>query len=511
MIPSVPRQLAGSSDEFDRESLPGWTLTSLGAAILDRRISAEEAVSAYLDRIEKYDSSLHCFTEVFADRSLETARAIDRRIAAGESVGPLAGCPIAVKDNLCTDWGHTTCSSEMLRNYESPFDATVVRRLRQADVIIIGKTRMDEFAMGSSCERGVGEPTRNPWDHSRVPGGSSGGSAAAVAASLCTAALGSDTGGSVRQPASFCGVVGFKPTYGSVSRYGLAAFASSLDQIGPITKTVEDAATLHHRIRGYDPNDSTTNPESNWFEPIDINIPITEMRVGVPRQFMSEANDPSVTLVYENAIETLRASGASIVEIDLPMMEYAIATYYVICTAEASSNLARYDGIRYGRRAKLQPGETFEDLYAKSRGEGFGSEVKRRIVLGAFVLSAGYHDQYYNRALKVRRLIKEDFDRTFAKCDAILGPTSPTAAFRLGEKTSDPLEMYLCDLYTVGANLAGIPAISVPAGFAEVDGGHHLPIGLQFTGSVLSDLKLLRIARTFQQHAAIEGRPSDFL
>jgi len=404
----------------------------------------------------------------------------------------MAGVPVAVKDNIATLEGRTTCSSRMLENYRSPFEATCVQRLRAAGAVVMGKTNLDEFAMGSSSEHCAWGPVHNPWDATRVPGGSSGGSAAAAAASLCGFALGSDTGGSIRQPASLCGCVGFKPTYGRVSRYGLVAFGSSLDQVGPLTRSVRDAALAYAVMAGADPRDSTS-AQTQVEDPLaELAKPIAGLRIGVPAQYMSAANDPRVNALVTAALDRLRGAGASIVPVELPLTDVGISTYYVIAPAEASANLARFDGIRYGHRAPARPGQSLDDLYAESRAQGFGPEVQRRIMLGTYVLSAGYYDAYYGRALKVRRLIKAEFDRAFEKCDVIAGPASPTPAFRPGE-LSDPLQMYLCDVYTVNTNIAGIPGISVPVGFAQ-EGAARLPVGLHLQAPAMADARLLRAA-----------------
>ena len=478
-----------------------WTLMGLRDTVAGRGASAEEVVRLYLERIDRLDPSLHCFNAVFHERSLTKAKQIDRRLAAGESVGPLAGCPIAIKDNLCTNWGRTTCSSRILENFEAPYTATVVERLENAGAIVVGKTNLDEFAMGSSTENSAFGPSRNPWDPSRVPGGSSGGSAAALAAGLCAASFGSETGGSVRQPAALCGVVGVKPTYGALSRYGLVAFASSLDQIAPFARTAEDAALLMSVAAGNDPKDSTSDPRADRMDFSEIVKPLAgNVRLGLPKQYLSDANDPSVATMFDAAIAVWKRLGATVVDLDLPTTKYGVPVYYVVATAEASSNLARFDGIRYGHRAKIGPDETLEDLYCKSRAEGFGEEVQRRIMLGTYSLSSGYYDAYYNRALKVRRLIKQDFDRAFERCDAILCPTTPSPAFKIGEKADDPLQMYLCDIYTVNVNLAGIAAVSVPGGMAAVDGGKtKLPLGLQFIGPTFSEPRLLQLAHAFER------------
>ncbi len=472
-------------------ALDELTATELRDRIAAGQISSVEAAQAALDRIGRIDPTIGAYLAVFRERALQTARDVDRRIAAGERVGPLAGVPLAVKDVMCSTFGATTCGSRILQNFHSPYDATVIRKLIEADAVILGKTNMDEFAMGSSTENSGLQRTVNPWDTTRVPGGSSGGSAAAVAARLCFAALGSDTGGSIRQPASFCGVVGLKPTYGRVSRYGLVAYGSSLDQIGPVTQTVADAAMLLGVIAGHDPADSTSVGED--LAPVEdyvgrLDEPVRGLRIGVTPGFNAGA-DPAVRKAVEDAVGSYRQAGAEIVEVDMPHLDYAIAAYYVIATAEASSNLARYDGVHYGYRTP-NPADYIE-VYTKSREEAFGKEVKRRIMLGTYALSSGYYDAYYLKALKVRNLIRGDFARAFERCDCPIMPVSPTTAFRFGEKIDDPLKMYLSDIYTIAVNLAGIPALSVPCGFDEAG----LPIGLQIMTPAFREEKLLRIAR----------------
>jgi aspartyl-tRNA(Asn)/glutamyl-tRNA(Gln) amidotransferase subunit A len=402
---------------------------------------------------------------------------------------------VAVKDNIVTKMGTTTCGSKMLEGYKSPFNATVIDRLILAGVELVGKTNCDEFAMGSSTEHCAWGPVLNPWDTKRVPGGSSGGSAAAVAARLCQGALGSDTGGSIRQPAAFCGIVGYKPTYGLVSRYGLVAFASSLDQIGTFTTTVEDAAVLVEVMAGFDPLDATCREEPAPALSQELHTPVKNLRIGIPSQYTGSQNHPEIEAAIAEAIETYKKLGATIVEVDLPLTDVGISTYYVLAPAECSSNLARYDGIRYGHRTQKKCKDLFE-LYSNSRAEGFGSEVKRRIMIGTYVLSSGYYDAYYNNALKTRRLICNEYKAAFSKCDVILGPTTPTPAFTIGEKT-DPLSMYLCDIYTANTNIAGICGISVPCGFSTQD-GNKLPIGMHLQGAWYDDAKLLRIAQMFQ-------------
>ncbi|HXG61140.1 MAG TPA: Asp-tRNA(Asn)/Glu-tRNA(Gln) amidotransferase subunit GatA [Planctomycetota bacterium] len=465
--------------------------------IVSGKVRAAGALERFLERIERADGRVRAFLTVTAEAARAQARRVDEKIARGEPVGPLAGIPVAVKDNICTADARTTCASRILENYVPPYDATVVRRLRAADAVIVGKTNLDEFAMGSSTENSAFFPTRNPWDLERVPGGSSGGSAAAVAAGMALLALGSDTGGSIRQPAALTGTVGFKPTYGRVSRYGLVAFASSLDQIGPFARTVRDAALLAQVLSGHDPLDSTSvdRPVPDFVG--DLERPADGLRLGIPKEYFGPGLDPEVRLAVERAIARMEAAGARRVEVSLPLTEYAIAAYYVVAPCEASSNLARYDGVHYGYRAR--GGEDVIALISRSRGEGFGPEVTRRILLGTFALSSGYYEAYYNRALKVRRRIREDFDRAFERCDVLVGPTSPTPAFPLGAKAADPLAMYLCDVYTVATNLAGLPGISIPCGRTSAG----LPVGLQIQGRAFDDLGVLQAARAFERELAL--------
>lgn len=475
---------------------PNDDLLARVAAVRDGRSTATARVDAALARIEAVNGALNAFHETTAEDARATAASIDARLATGEAVGPLAGAIVAIKDNICTTAGFTTCSSRMLAEYRSPFEATALTRLRAAGAIPLGRTNLDEFAMGSSSETCAWGVVRNPHDTDRVPGGSSGGSAAAVAADCCDAALGSDTGGSIRQPAAFCGTVGFKPTYGRISRYGLVAFGSSLDQIGPMCRSVRDAAALYEAMAGEDPHDATT--ATNAVDPTLADGPAdpATLRVGVPREHREGANHPGVAAALERTIDRLRDAGATIVDVELPLTDHGISTYYVIAPAEASSNLSRYDGIRYGHRAESRPGEGLEDLYARTRTEGFGPEVRRRIMLGTYVLSAGYYDAYYKRALQVRRLIKREFDAAFASCDILLGPTTPTPAFRIGAGL-DPVSMYLNDVYTVNANIAGLPAISLPAGVAE-DDGTSLPVGVHLQAPAFAETTLLRAASTVE-------------
>lgn len=465
------------------------TAREIADAVRSGRASALETTQAALDRISALDGSLRFILARTADHALARARQIDADLAAGRPLGTLVGVPIAIKDNICTSFAPTTCASRMLAGFTPPFDAHVIERLTAAGAIVVAKTNLDEFAMGSSTENSAVAPTRNPWNPDCVPGGSSGGSAVAVATRAVPISLGSDTGGSVRQPAALCGVCGLKPTYGRVSRYGLVAFASSLDQIGAFACDADDLALLFDAIAGHDSRDSTSLPNSARGAAERRDRPL---RIGVAREHFGEGLAADVRAAVEAAIEQFRAGGAEIVPVSLPHSPYCIACYYLICTAEASSNLARYDGVHYGYRT---PNPTdYVDVYAASRDEGFGAEVKRRIMLGTYALSSGYYDAFYLKALKVRTLIKNDFLSAFERCDLIAGPTTPTPAFRLGDKTADPLTMYLGDIYTVSANLAGIPALSIPCGFSA-DG---LPIGLQLMGPPLAESTLLSAAADYQ-------------
>jgi len=458
------------------------------------QVTSIAATEAVFDAIEKYEPVIGAYISTFKEQALSKAEEVDGKIASGRQVGELAGVPIAVKDNMCTTFGATTCASKILENFFSPYNATAVKKLLAADAVIVGKANMDEFAMGSSTENSGLKQTVNPWDRSRVPGGSSGGSAAAVAGRMCFAALGSDTGGSIRQPASFCGVVGLKPTYGRVSRYGLVAYGSSLDQIGPVTRTVADSALMMNVIAGYDGADSTsvdekTAPVPDYLEKIDE--PIEGLKIATVPQFVAGA-DEQVQKALSDAINVYEKLGAEIIEIEMPHLDYAIAAYYIVATAEASSNLARYDGVHYGHRT--QSPKDYIEVYSKSRAEGFGAEVKRRIMLGTYALSSGYYDAYYLKALKVRNLIRGDFAGAFEKCDCIMMPVAPTTAFKIGENIDDPLKMYLSDIYTIAANLAGVPGISIPCGFDD----RELPIGLQILSAAFTEDKLLRIARMYE-------------
>jgi aspartyl-tRNA(Asn)/glutamyl-tRNA(Gln) amidotransferase subunit A len=466
------------------------TLSELAAGLKARRFSATELAGAFLERIERAQAQLNAFITVEADTVLAAAAAADRALADG-SAGPLTGLPIAHKDIFCAAGSRTTCGSRMLANFVAPYDATVVARLRAAGVVMLGKTNMDEFAMGSSNETSHFGPVRNPWDRARVPGGSSGGSAAAVAARLAPAATGTDTGGSIRQPAALCGVTGLKPTYGRVSRYGMVAFASSLDQAGVLTISAEDAALLFGAIAGFDPRDSTSVDLPVPDYSAALNEPLAGLKIGLLRECFDKGLDAQVEARVRAAAEVLRQQGAQVSEVSLPNLPLSVPTYYVVAPAECSSNLARFDGVRYGYRCE-QPRD-LRDLYERSRGEGFGAEVKRRIMTGTYVLSAGYFDAFYLKAQKVRQLIARDFNRAFEQVDLLLGPTTPTAAFEIGSKTSDPVTMYLNDIYTIGANLAGLPGISVPCGFAD-----GLPVGMQLIGPHFAEARLLRAAHQYQ-------------
>ena len=475
-------------------SLHKLTLIELQRKFKAGEVTAAEIVRAYSLRISQVEPKVRAFVTHMQESLSVQAESLDRNLKSWRKTMPLSGMPLAIKDNICTDGVLTTCSSRMLQNFVPPYDATVIAKLRVQDYMLLGKTNLDEFAMGSSTENSAFGPSRNPWNLQCVPGGSSGGSAAAVAAEECAAALGSDTGGSIRQPAAFCGVVGLKPTYGLVSRYGLVAFASSLDQIGPITRTVSDAAFLLGAIAGHDPQDSTSidRPVPDYMKSLQKRD-LKTLRVGVPVEFFTEGLDPEVEQAVRDAIEELRCLGAEVKEVRLPRTDAAVAVYYVIATAEASSNLARFDGVKFGFRAK----ETKDllELYMKTRQEGFGPEVKRRIMLGTYVLSAGYYDAYYGKAQAVRTLVCQDFEAAFKKVDLIVTPTTPTTAFKLGEKSEDPLQMYLSDVFTISVNLAGLPAISLPCGFSKAG----MPIGLQLIGRAFEEETVLRAAHAYEQ------------
>ena len=471
--------------------IAGASLTELRAALDARRVSSVELSRAFLARIERHGAALNAFITVDPERTLAQARAADERIARG-AVTPLTGIPVAHKDIFCTRGWRTTCASRMLADFVSPYDARVIEAFHEAGAVILGKTNMDEFAMGSSSENSHFGPVRNPWDPARVAGGSSGGSAAAVAARLAPCATGTDTGGSVRQPAALCGVAGIKPTYGLVSRYGMIAFASSLDQGGVFARYARDLALLLNVVVGFDPRDSTSldRPREDYTR--DLERPLDGLRIGMPREYFGPGMDADVRAAVEPALAALRRLGATTVEIGLPNSALAIPAYYVIAPAEASSNLARFDGVRYGYRAAEY--EDLTDMYCKTRAQGFGPEVRRRILVGTYVLSHGYYDAYYLQAQRVRRLIARDFTAAFGECDVIVGPTSPTVAFRIGAKVADPVTMYLSDIYTIAANLAGLPAMSIPCGFGE--GG--MPVGLQVVGPYFSEARLLNLAHRYQ-------------
>ncbi len=468
------------------------SLKQLSADLAAKKISSVELTRAYLDRIEANNAAINAFVTVDPDASLAQARAADERIARGEAQ-PLTGIPVAHKDIWCAKGWRTTCGSRMLETFRSPYDAHVIQRFNEAGAVILGKTNMDEFAMGSSNENSWFGPVKNPWNTDYVPGGSSGGSAAAVAAALAPAATGTDTGGSIRQPAALCGVSGLKPTYGLVSRYGMIAFASSLDQGGPLARSAEDLATLLDTMVGFDARDSTSleRPPENYARMLDE--PLTGVRIGLPREYFGEGISADVRKSVEEAIDAYRELGATTVEIGLPASELSVPAYYVIAPAEASSNLSRYDGVRYGYRAKSY--DDLLDMYCKTRAEGFGAEVKRRVLIGTYVLSHGYYDAYYLQAQRIRRLIARDFSRAFEQCDVIMSPTSPSTAFRIGDRTADPVQMYLSDVFTIAANLAGLPGMSIPCGL-DMAG---LPVGLQIIGNYFSEARMLNVANVFQK------------
>jgi aspartyl-tRNA(Asn)/glutamyl-tRNA(Gln) amidotransferase subunit A len=479
-------------------------ISDLQSRIASGETSARKVVESSVAAAERLNDTLNAFLEIDRAGALKRADSIDQTVRAQAQAGPLSGIPIAIKDNLCVRGMKTSCGSRILGDYHPPYDATVIERLLTAGAVIIGKTNCDEFAMGSSNENSAFGPVKNPWDVTRVPGGSSGGSAAAVAARIVPVALGSDTGGSVRQPASLCGVFGLKPTYGRNSRYGLVAFASSLDQVGIFGNTVADVATVLGVVAGLDRHDATTAdvPVPDYRAALSGGVKGT--RIGTPRALFGKGLDPEVGRIVLNAIEVYRELGAEIVDVELPHAQYAIAVYYILATAEASSNLARFDGVRYGFRAEDAP--ELRQMYRKTREEGFGPEVKRRIMLGTYVLSAGYYDAYYRKAQQVRSLIKEDFRKAFESCDAIITPTSPTPAFALGEKVNDPLAMYLNDIYTVTANLAGVPGLNVPCGLSS----HRLPVGLQLLGPYWSEPMLLRLAQSYEEVRPFTEKPPVF-
>ena len=468
------------------------SLRELSAALAAKKVSAAELADLFLDRIDRLNPGLNAFIALDRDKTLAQAKAADATLAAG-SGGPLTGIPLAHKDIFCTKGWRTSCGSRMLENFVSPYDAHVVEKLTTAGMVTLGKLNMDEFAMGSSNETSYFGPVKNPWDVSRVPGGSSGGSAAAIAARLAPAATGTDTGGSIRQPAALCGLTGLKPTYGAVSRYGMIAFASSLDQAGPMAKSAEDCALLLNAMAGFDTRDSTSleRPAEDYAR--DLEKPLTGMRIGLPREFFGEGMDADVRAAVEAALAEYRKLGATTVEVSLPNSGLSVPAYYVIAPAEASSNLSRFDGVRYGYRAPQY--DDLNDMYSKSRAQGFGAEVKRRILIGTYVLSHGYYDAYYLKAQKIRRLIAADFQKAFESCDVIMGPTSPSVAFAFGAKSADPVQMYLSDIYTISTNLAGLPGMSLPCGF----GANNMPVGLQIIGSWFGEAKMLQAAHQYQK------------
>ncbi|NIN36437.1 MAG: Asp-tRNA(Asn)/Glu-tRNA(Gln) amidotransferase subunit GatA [Gammaproteobacteria bacterium] len=467
------------------------TLAELSRSLRNKEISSEELTRLLLDRCNKFNKSLNCFISLTEDKALSLAMEADVKIKANNA-GPLTGIPIAHKDIFCTHGIRTTCGSKILDNFISPYDATVVKQLESAGMVMLGKTNMDEFAMGSSNETSFYGPVENPWDKERVPGGSSGGSAVAVAARLAPAATGTDTGGSIRQPASLCGITGLKPTYGRVSRYGMIAFASSLDQGGPMTRTAEDAAMILNAMAGFDERDSTSVDREVEDYIAALEQPIEGLKIGLPKEYFDERLNPDISQIVHDGISELEKLGATVTEISLPSSTLSIPVYYVVAPAECSSNLARFDGVRYGYRC--EDPKDLNDLYCRSRGEGFGREVKRRVMIGTYVLSAGYYDAYYLKAQKIRRLIRDEFQQALKDVDVIIGPTTPGTAFRLNELMDDPISMYLSDIYTVSVNLAGLPAISVPAGLLN-----GLPVGMQIIGDYFAEARLLNVAHRFQQ------------
>ncbi len=475
----------------DKSGLIDLTIWELSTLLRKKEVSSKEVTEAYLERIDAVDQKVKAYITVTAEGALKAAEEADEKIARGDQ-RPLTGIPIGLKDVLCTEGIPTTCASKILENFVPPYDATVVARLKKEGAVFLGKLNMDEFAMGSSTENSAFFPTRNPWSLDSIPGGSSGGSAAAVAARIACAALGSDTGGSIRQPASHCGIVGMKPTYGRVSRYGLVAFASSLDQIGPMTRDVRDCAILLNAIAGFDPKDSTSYPGDVPDFTAVIERELDGMRIGVPKEYFGHGIEDSVDSAIRNAISTLEENGARIVEVSLPHTEYAVATYYIIAPAEASSNLMRYDGVKYGFRASGY--KNLLDMYKETRSQGFGPEVKRRIMLGTYSLSSGYYDAYYKKASQVRTIIRDDFLKAFNVCDCLITPVAPTPPFRIGEKVDDPLQMYLSDIFTIPVNLAGLPGISVPCALTEAG----LPIGVQFIAPPFREETLIHVGSAFE-------------
>ena len=482
-------------------SLMSLTAVELGRKIKEKEVTVEEAVTAALDAIEKREAQVHSFVTVDREGALKRAKEVQAKIDAGELTGPLAGVPVAIKDNMCTKGLLTTCSSKILYNFVPTYTAEAVLNLEKAGAVILGKTNMDEFAMGSTTETSAYGVTKNPWNTGHVPGGSSGGSCAAVAAEECSYALGSDTGGSIRQPSSFCGVTGIKPTYGTVSRYGLIAYGSSLDQIGPIAKDVTDCATILEAIASHDVKDSTSVQREDYDFTSALVDDVRGMKIGIPRDYFGDGLDPEVKVAVLGAAKKLEEKGAIVEEFDLSLVEYAIPAYYVNACAEASSNLARFDGVKYGYRTEQYDG--LHNMYKKTRSEGFGAEAKRRIMLGSFVLSSGYYDAYYLKALRTKALIKQAFDKAFEKYDVILGPAAPTTAPKLGASLSDPLKMYLGDIYTISVNLAGLPGITLPCGTDQ----SGLPIGLQLIGDCFAEKKIIRAAYTYEQTRSYEHSP----
>ena len=479
--------------------LHSLTIHELQEKIKSGSVSAMQIAESVFSRIDAVEDRVHSYIRLMKEQAMAAAAKADEHIKNGD-IKPLTGIPIALKDIVCTKGITTTCGSHILHNFVPPYDATVVEKLSAAGAVFIGKANMDEFAMGSSTETSYFGPTRNPWDLERIPGGSSGGSATAVAADECIASIGSDTGGSIRQPAALCGIVGLKPTYGRVSRFGLIAFASSLDQLGPFTKDVEDCAIMMNAMAGYDPKESTSVqmevPDYRQF----IGRDIKGWKIGIPREYFIEGIDPEVSAAVKKTIKVVQQCGGQCIDISLPHTKYCVAVYYIIAPAEASSNLARYDGVKYGLRTA--DARDLAEMYQKTRMQGFGAEVKRRIMIGTYALSAGYYDAYYGKASQVRALIRRDFDEAFKQCDVILTPTTPTPAFKIGEKTDDPLQMYLSDIFTISANLAGIPGISVPCGYTAAG----LPLGVQFLAGHFEEGKLLQIASAYEKNAAMEKR-----
>ncbi len=476
------------------------TALEIGRMIKDRDISAKEATEYFIENIKEKDGELNSFVTVLEEKGIEQAERVQKRLDLGEELSPLAGVPMAIKDNICTKDVLTSCSSKMLSDFKPPYNACVTEKIEAAGAVVLGKTNMDEFAMGGSTETSYFGATKNPYDYERVPGGSSGGSAAAVGAGLVPYALGSDTGGSIRQPCSFCGVSGIKPTYGGVSRYGLIAFASSLDQIGPIGKDIRDCAEILSVISGHDRRDSTSVKGFDYDFSSSFDGSIKGLKIGIPTNYYGEGLNEDVRRCVLGAAELMKEMGAELYEFEMPIVDYAVPAYYIVACAEASSNLSRYDGIKYGYRS--ENGEGLADVFINSRSEGFGMEVKRRIMLGSFVLSSGYYDAYYKKGLQTRRLIKKSFSDAFEKCDMIISPAAPTTAFKIGENISDPLKMYLGDIYTVSVNLAGIPTVSVPCGYDS----SGLPVGLQLIGQTFTEAKLVKAAYAFQQNTDYHKR-----